>query len=70
MTNPPEEEPNVVISWSTTMKKSVYSVKDLVNLRKRRTDGELGYDYYNNFTDRYERPRSIDPVVLPRRRRK
>jgi hypothetical protein len=68
MTNPSsEEEPNVVISWSTTMKKSVYSVKDLANLRKKRTDGQLGYDYYNNFTNRYERPRSNDPVV-PRRR--
>jgi hypothetical protein len=68
MTNASEEKPNVVISWGTTMKKSVYSVKDLASLRKRRADGQLGYVYYNSHRDTWERPRSIDPVV-PRRRR-
>jgi hypothetical protein len=66
------EEPKVVISWSTTMKKTIYDVKEAVQLRKSPTGADgyargSGFLYFNPDTGRYEKPTSIDP--MPKRRR-
>jgi hypothetical protein len=54
-----EQEPKVVIGWSSTLKKTVYDVRELPALRKS-AGGGTGYLYFNPTTNKYERPRSID----------
>jgi hypothetical protein len=64
-----EKEPKkVVLTWSSTMKPSVYDIRELPAIRKKRTDGELGYVYYNSHRDTWELPRSVDVILPPRRR--
>jgi hypothetical protein len=55
-----EQEPKVVIGWSSTLKKTVYDVRELSALRKPASPGGTGYVYFNPTTNKYERPHSID----------
>ena len=58
------DENLLVITWNTTRKRSVYNPKELQNLRTSSGTGDDGFKYFNNFTNAYERPRSL--VVIPK----
>jgi hypothetical protein len=63
-----EKEPKkVVLTWSSTMKPSVYDIRELPAIRKKRTDGQLGYVYYNSHRNSWELPRSISMIEPPKR---
>ena len=61
--NSENDEVLAVITWNTTRKRSVYNPTDLPNLRTSSGRGD-GFKYFNNFTNSYERPRSL--IVVPR----
>jgi hypothetical protein len=77
MTNEEKKEeslPKIIITWRSTPKKTVFSVKEAVLLRKSPTGGDgyargSGHLYFNPTTNRYEKPTSIDAYIPPRRRR-
>jgi hypothetical protein len=64
-----EQEPKVVIGWSSTLKKTVYDVRELPALRKS-AGGGTGYLYFNPTTNKYERPHSIDFFSPPPSKKK
>ena len=60
--NSENDEVLAVITWNTTRKRSVYNPTDLPNLRTSSGRGD-GFKYFNNFTNSYERPRSLIVVL-------
>jgi hypothetical protein len=64
-----EQEPKVVIGWSSTLKKTEYDVRELSALRKPATPSGTGYLYFNPTTNNYERYRSIDFLPSSRNKR-
>jgi hypothetical protein len=65
-----EQEPKVVIGWSSTLKKTVYDVRELSALRKPASPGGTGYVYFNPTTNKYERPRSINFSPPPSKKKR
>jgi hypothetical protein len=65
-----EQEPKVVIGWSSTIKPPVYDVETYNLMKKKKTGAEAGTGYliFNPVSNRHESPRSID--ILPPARKK
>jgi hypothetical protein len=61
-----QQKERVILSWSSTMKKTVYDSSELDTLKK--SSGGRGWLYYNPVTDSYERPTSID--LVPKRKQR
>ena len=61
--NENDETAVAVLTWNTTRKRSVYNPMDLPNLRTSSGTGGDGFKYFNNFTNSYERPRSLIVVL-------
>ena len=66
-----EQEPKVVIRWSSTIKPTVYDVETYNLMKTKKTGAQAGTGYlvFNPTTNRHESPRSIDFIAPPRKKK-
>jgi hypothetical protein len=62
-----QQKERVILSWSSTMKKTTYTIDELNTLKQ--STGGSGWKYFNPTTNAYEKPRSID-LIPPKRKRR